>query len=101
MATNFIFNGAGKVNLIYYAKLDSLPDHNAGGFPPEQCSNWLSENHYDAYLFGVLSEAHLYLHDEDRAAATYARSQAVLDKLRDDDRRHNTAGPLTVRLRNR
>jgi len=75
---------------VYY---QSVPGLVAAG------SNWLCTAAYDAYLFGVASEAHLYLLDEARAAAFYARADDVLNNITETDRRDRFQGPLVARVR--
>ena len=84
------FDGSGDVTGVYY---QSVPGLVAAG------SNWLCTAAYDAYLFGVASEAHLYLLDEARAAAFYARADDVLNNITETDRRDRFQGPLVARVR--
>jgi hypothetical protein len=56
-------------------------------------------SHYDAYLFGVLSEAFDYLMDDPRSARYAARSQSVLDAIQSADHKDRFSGQLTVTVR--
>lgn len=84
------FNGAGNVNAVYYAAIPGLV---ASG------SNWLSVAAYDAYLFGVLAEAHTYSMDEQRAQMYEGRSMQALEALMSADQRDRFSGPLVARTR--
>jgi hypothetical protein len=88
--SNVRFDGAGDVVGVYFQKVPGLV---ANG------SNWLCTAVYDAYLFGVLSEAHVFMLDEQRAAAFYARADDVLTNITDTDKRDRFSGPLVSRVR--
>jgi hypothetical protein len=84
------FDGSGDVVGTYFQRVPGLA---ASG------SNWLCTAAYDAYLFGVASEAHLYMLDEARAAAFYARADDVLNTIIATDQRDRYQGPLVSRVR--
>ena len=83
------FNGAGTIAGVYYAGLPSLVDYN---------TNWLSVNHYDAYLFGVLTEAYLYIMDDARAQMYSGRTDAVLAEIVRIDQKMNYGAPMQIRV---
>lgn len=83
------FNGAGEIAGVYYAGLPSLVDY---------YTNWLSVSHYDAYLFGVLTEAFLYVMDDTRAQMYSARTDAVLAEIVRIDQKLNFNAPMQVRV---
>lgn len=87
---NVRFDGSGDVVGVYYKNVPGLV---ANG------TNWLCTAAYDAYLFGVLSEAHLYMMDEQRAAALYARADDALNNVTSSDQRDRFSGPLVARVR--
>jgi len=83
------FNGSGDIAGVYYAGLPSLVDY---------YTNWLSVNHYDAYLFGVLTEAFLYIMDDTRAQMYSARADAVLSEIVRVDQKLNYGPPVQIRV---
>jgi hypothetical protein len=88
--SNVRFDGSGDVEGVYFASIPALQTAS---------SNWLSVLAYDAYLFGVLAEAKLYLMDEQRAQLYAARSQNALQDVADTDQRDRFNGPLVARKR--
>jgi hypothetical protein len=61
-------------------------------------TNWLIQRHSDIYLAGVLTEANLYLMDEQRAVIWQNRFQAALEELKDaDDAKGWPAGSMQMR----
>lgn len=82
------FDGSGDVSGVYYAAIPGLVANGA---------NWLSVAAYDAYLFGVLSEAHLYSLSPQEAAVAGARSEAVLAEIDLTDKRDRFSGLITAR----
>jgi hypothetical protein len=68
----------GPVTLTYYR-----------GVPPYLGSvfnDWVLLNHYDLYLYGVLTEAELYLKNDERAAMWQQQTAAALTDLMEADR---------------
>lgn len=55
-------------------------------------SNWLLENHPDAYLFGVLAEAEAYVANDERVAGWIARRDEVFKSITDADRKARWGG---------
>jgi hypothetical protein len=49
-------------------------------------NDWVLLQHFDAYLYGTLCEAELYLKNEDRAQAWYQRSSAAIQDIMAADR---------------
>lgn len=89
--SDITFNGTGDVEGVYFA---SVPGLVANG------SNWLSLMAYDAYLFGALAEAAFdAMDDPERATGLYARADAVISELINNDRRDRFSGPLVSRKR--
>jgi hypothetical protein len=78
------------VEMAYY-KFSGLSDSNT--------SNWLLESHPDAYLYGTLVEAAIYLKDEARAVLwTQLRDQAFDAIDREDWRGRWGGSPLVMRV---
>lgn len=80
------FNGTGDVTGVYYR---SIPSLQTDGY------NWLSTNHYDAYLFGVMAEVCMWMKDPEGLQIYRARSNGVLDEIMGADKR--LSGPLVAR----
>ena len=59
--------------LYYYSKIDRLSDSNT--------SNWLLENHPDAYLYGALVHSAPYLADDARITVWAALYQSAIDAI--------------------
>jgi hypothetical protein len=89
--TNVRFDGVGDITGVYYATLPAIT--------ADAPTNWLLTSHYDAYLFGVLSEAFDYLMDDPRSARYAARSLSVLDAIQSADHKDRFSGQLTVTVR--
>lgn len=87
---NVRFDGSGDITGVYYTAVPGLVAN---------ASNWLSVVAYEAYLFGVLSEAELYAQDEQRAAVYRARADSILQDVSDTDKRDRFSGPLVSRVR--
>src|SRR6266487_287748 len=61
------------LTLDYFATLAALSD--------SATTNWLLTNYPDAYLFGSLTEAFIFVGDADRAAIWKARADTALDEI--------------------
>lgn len=71
------------------------------GVPPlsdARPANWLLKNHCDAYLWGVLAEAELYIGHDERAPMWLQRREAVFASIEAFDRKTRWAGPMQVRV---
>lgn len=68
----------GPVTLTYYR---GVPGFVSGPF-----NDWVLLNHYDLYLYGVLTEAELYLKNDERAAMWQQQTAAALADLTQADR---------------
>jgi hypothetical protein len=78
------------LTIVYYRTLAGLDSGNA--------SNWLLDNHPDAYLYGSLAEAYAYLKDEESAASYKSLSDEAVAQIRDDaNRKRVPGGPLATR----
>jgi hypothetical protein len=81
---------AGTLTLSYYQKIPALDDTNT--------TNWLLDSHPDAYLFGTLTQAQVYLQDDQRAGMWKAAWDEIWAEINDaGDQRRVPAGPLTMR----
>lgn len=83
----------GPIKGTYYKELTSLTGLTT-------TANWLLTAHPDLYLAAVLTEAWLFLMDEEKAALWRQRAKATLDDLvRTDDSDSFDGGILAVRAR--
>jgi hypothetical protein len=64
--------------LTYWASIPALTDLNT--------SNWVLENHPDAYLYGALTQAAPYLRDDDRLSTWGTLFTTALDDVETADR---------------
>ncbi len=78
-------------NLNYYQRIPALSDSNP--------SNWLIEDHPDAYLAASLVEAFAFLMDEQRATFWEARTQGAIAAIRSASNR-KSGGGAPMRLKN-
>jgi hypothetical protein len=69
------------INLLYYARIPALSTENA--------TNWVLQNHPDAYLFGALTEAEPYLLNDARMPMWKDRGDSAIQgiQLADDQAR--------------
>lgn len=78
------------LTLSYFASIPALTDSNA--------TNWLLTSHPDAYLFGTLTQAQVYLQDDQRAAMWKGAWDEILAELKMAGiKRAVPAGPLQMR----
>lgn len=78
------------VNLTYYAALPALSSDGA--------SNWLLLKRPDVYLYAALSQARLFLHDDQRVIAAQAFTDKYIDEANRAARRIAIgSAPLAVR----
>jgi hypothetical protein len=64
---------------------------------PGRPTNWLLQSHSDAYLFGTLAEAELYIGHDERAPLWLQRREAVFQSIENADRKTRWAGPMQIR----
>jgi hypothetical protein len=83
---NVRINGTGDIAGVYFKKIPSLQ---TDGY------NWLSTDHYDAYLFGVMAEVCNWMKDYEGYQINFARSKGILDDMMGADMR--LSGPLVAR----
>lgn len=76
-----------EVTLTYYSKIPALSDSNT--------DNWVLTAHPDAYLFGAVMEAAIYLQDGAMAQAAQSRFAGALDAIRAADVRDVWAANIT------
>ena len=67
-------DGSYTVQLTYYGKIDALSDSNT--------SNFLSTGYPDAYLYGSLKHASIYLMEDDRVAMFSALFEKALEEIK-------------------
>jgi hypothetical protein len=61
-------------------------------------SNWLLRDHGDAYLFGSLAEAELYIGHDERAGLWAQRREAVFASIQAQDIKKRWPGPMQIRV---
>ena len=67
-------DGSYTVQLTYYSKIDALSDSNT--------SNFLSTGYPDAYLYGSLKHASIYLMEDERVPLFTAQFEKALEEMR-------------------
>lgn len=82
-----VFDGVGSVEATYFKAIPSL----ALG------ENWLSSAAPDLYLYATLAEVYAYTRDTEMAAVSEAKTQALVDRLNQTDKRDRFGGSLTSR----
>jgi hypothetical protein len=82
----------GTGQTVYYSAFVTLSGLSSGN-----PSNWLLDDHPDAYLYGTLAEAYAHLRDEE-AAATYKglTDEAISEIQREANEKRLPAGPLQM-----
>jgi hypothetical protein len=83
-------NGATLVDLVFQSGVPPLSDAIQ--------TNWLLDTAPDAYLFGSLVEAEVYIGEDQRAQGWLARREAAFAGLEAADRKLRWAGPLQIRV---
>lgn len=84
--------GSYTAELSYFAKLDKLSGSVA--------SNWILQNHPDAYLYGALLQAAPYLKDDERTSIWTTLYAAAVEAMKQADERAATSGgALKVRTK--
>lgn len=63
---------------------------------PRVISNWLLQNHPDAYLFGTLAEAEAFIANDERVPGWLARRDAAFTSILEEDRHARWAGGKLV-----
>lgn len=89
--SELLFDGTGSVEGVLYRNVPALSDTNT--------TNWVLTAHPSLYLFGALSEAHLYAKDPQEAQTWAGRFQQVLDEINGNSQRDTMNGPLVARAR--
>jgi hypothetical protein len=82
--------GAYTVDVIYQSGVPPLSDANP--------SNWLLTAHPDAYLFGVLSEAELYIGHDERAPLWLQRREAAFASIEQASYKARVGDQLQIRV---
>lgn len=73
------------LEISYYQKLTALDGVNT--------TNWISTNHPDAYIFGLMVEINSYVKDADAAMLWENRFNGVLSEITSQDSRYLWSGP--------
>ena len=66
-------------------------------FTADTDTNWLLDNHYDAYFSAALYHAYKYVRDEERAAMHAADWARVIEELQEDQDNKDYMQPLETR----
>lgn len=82
-------SSGGTIQLIYQIGVPPLG--------PSQPVNWLLVGHADAYLFGTLAEAELYVGHDERVQIWLQRRDAAFASIEAYDRKTRWAGPMQIR----
>jgi hypothetical protein len=81
---------AYEIELLYQSGVPPLSDSNP--------SNWLLAAHPDAYLFGVLTEAELYIGHDERVQIWAQRREAAFASIEMADRKARWGSPLQIQV---
>ena len=85
-------DGSYTVQLTYYGKIDALNDSNT--------SNFLSTGYPDAYLYGSLKHASIYLMEDERVPLFTAQFEKALEEMRlEQEKAEFAKGSLMQRRR--
>ena len=85
-------DGSYTVQLTYYGKIDALSDSNT--------SNFLSTGYPDAYLYGSLKHASIYLMEDERVPLFTAQFEKALEEMRlEQEKAEFSKGSLMQRRR--
>jgi hypothetical protein len=85
-------DGSYTVQLTYYSKIDALSDSNT--------SNFLSTGYPDAYLYGSLKHASIYLMEDERVPLFTAQFEKALEEMRlEQEKAEFAKGSLMQRRR--
>ena len=85
-------DSAYTLEIIYYTKITALSSSNT--------SNWLLEDHNDAYLFGTLVQAEPWLMNDERIGVWGTFLAKALEEVRTSDERSQTeSGTLMMRAK--
>lgn len=80
-----------EIGLLYQSGVPPLIGSNTG-------TNWLLAQSPDAYLFGVLAEAELYIGHDERAPMWLQRREAAFASIEQADRKARWGSPLQVQV---
>jgi len=84
-------SGSYDLEVLYQS---GVPGLGMGG----STSNWLLANHPDAYLFGTLVEAELYIGHDERAPLWATRRDAAFASIEQADRKARWGSPLQIQV---
>ena len=86
-------DGSYTVQLTYYGKIDALSDSNT--------SNFLSTGYPDAYLYGSLKHASIYLMEDERVPLFTAQFEKALEEMRlEQEKAEFAKGSLNAKKKN-
>lgn len=81
-------DAAYEIEIMYQSGIPPISDYNP--------SNWLLAAHPDAYLFGVLTEAELYIGHDERVQLWAQRREAAFASIEQADRKARWGSPLSI-----
>lgn len=82
---------SGTLTMAYYAKIPALSD--------SASSNWLLENHYDAYLYGSLVHSAPFLLEDERIPVWKTALDMAMTEIQEADNRARHSGATLVSRR--
>jgi hypothetical protein len=82
-------SGNVQVEILYQIGVPPLSD--------AQPTNWLLQEHPDAYLYGTLANAEAFIGHDERIQLWLAAREAAFASIEQADRKARWAGPLTIR----
>ena len=80
-------DGDYNIEIVYYQKIPVLATNS---------TNWLMDNHPDAYLYGSLMQSAPYLHADERVAVWAGRFNQVIQQIITSDERAKFAGTTPI-----
>ena len=76
-------DGDYTIEIVYYQKIPALATNS---------TNWLLDNHPDAYLYGTLAHTAPYLHADDRIGVWAGKYQQVIQQITTSDEKAKFSG---------
>jgi hypothetical protein len=76
-------DGEYTLEILYYQKIRSLASHT---------TNFILENHPDAYIFGVLMQSPVYLGHDERVSVWAGRYQQIINQITTSDEKASFSG---------
>jgi hypothetical protein len=77
-------DGDYTIEVVYYGKIEALSSENL--------TNWLLDNHPDAYLYGTLMHSAPYLQADERVGLWAGKYQQIIGQIMDSDEKIQFSG---------